>query len=121
MTKKCSCYNNTFIKVSNQIKENKKYNVNNQNHNKTNKRKKHLNRMDKLFIEKTNNEHIKPVTIATMCGINLSTIYKKLKNGEVTRRFHYKVHVMVRDFVVYNFSDLERMQYHREQHPAIPT
>ena len=60
--------------------------MNNQNHSKANKKKKHLNRMDKLFIEKTNNEHIKPATMAAMCGVHISTIYKELKHGEVTRR-----------------------------------
>jgi len=60
--------------------------MNKQNNIKTTGKRKHLNRIDKLFIEKAHNEKIHVSTIAAMCGVHVSTIYKELKHGEVTHR-----------------------------------
>ena len=48
--------------------------MNKQNNIKTTGKRKHLNRIDKLFIEKAHNEKIHVSTIAAMCGVHVSTI-----------------------------------------------
>ena len=58
--------------------------MNTQDNIKTTRKRKHLNRMDKLFIENARNKKMPVATIADICDVHISTIYKELKRGKVT-------------------------------------